>query len=115
MENGDAVLPNPAVNEVMDGGQVADNASPNVIKPGSPQNRFIGAGIVQRVEDASQGSGFVLMSPTGKVLADLKTTGDVSLDSYIGKQVGVQGTRFSEQEKRDVIEVSALEQVQLRR
>lgn len=115
MENGDAVLPNPAVNEVMDGGQVADNASPHVIKPGSPQNRFIGAGIVQRVEDASQGSGFVLMSPTGKVLADLKTTGGVSLDSYIGKQVGVQGTRFSEQEKRDVIEVSALEQVQLRR
>lgn len=115
MGNGDAVLPNPAVNEVLDGGQVAGNSSQNVIKPGSPQNRFIGAGIVQRLEDASQGSGFVLMSPTGKVLADLKTTGGVSLDSYIGKQVGVQGTRYSEQEKRDVIEVSALEQVQLRR
>lgn len=115
MGTGDAVLPNPAVDEVLDGGQATDNSSPNVIKPGSPQNRFIGAGIVQRVEDPSQGSGFVLMSPTGKVLADLKTTGGVSLDSYIGKQVGVQGTRYSEQEKRDVIEVSALEQVQLRR
>ena len=64
--------------------------------------------------DSAQGSGYVLMSPAGKVLADLKTTGNVSLDAYLGQQVGVQGTRFSEQEKRDVIEVSALEQVQLR-
>ena len=54
------------------------------------------------------------MSPAGKILADLKTTGSVSLDSYVGQQVGVQGTRFSEKEKRDVIEVSALEPVQLR-
>ena len=29
-------------------------------------------------------------------------------------QVGVQGTRFSEKEKNDVIEVSTLERVQLR-
>ena len=70
---------------------------------------------MQRIDDPSQGDGYVLMSPTGKVLAELKTTGSVSLDSYIGKQVGVQGTRYSEQEKRDIIEVSALEQVQLRR
>jgi len=115
MENGDAVTQNTVSNEELDGEQVTENSSPNVIKPGSPQNRFIGAGIVRRVDDPSQGSGYVLMSPTGKVLADLKTTGGVSLDSYIGQQVGVQGTRYSEQEKRDVIEVSGLEQVQLRR
>lgn len=115
MENGDAVTQNIVPNDEFDGGQVAENSSPNVIKPGSPQNRFIGAGIVRRADDASPGAGYVLMSPTGKVLAELKTTGSVSLDSYIGQQVGVQGTRYSEQEKRDVIEVSALEQVQLRR
>ena len=98
-------------------GTVADNASaasPSVIRPGSPQNRFIGAGILQRAADPAHGSGYVLMSPAGKILADLKTTGSVSLDSYVGQQVGVQGTRFSEKEKRDVIEVSALEPVQLR-
>ena len=89
-------------------------SSASVITPGSPQNRFIGAGIVQRAADSTQGSGYVLMSPAGKVLADLKTTGSVSLDAYLGQQVGVQGTRFSEKEKRDIIEVSALEQVQLR-
>ncbi len=88
--------------------------TPGVITPGSPQNRFVGAGIVQRADDPAQGTGFVLMSPTGKVLADLRTTGNVSLDAYLGQQVGVQGTRFSEQEKRDVIEVTSLEQVQIR-
>lgn len=90
------------------------SSSPAVITPGSPQNRFVGAGIVQRATESAQGSGYVLMSPAGKVLADLKSTGSVSLDAYLGQQVGVQGTRFSEQEKRDVIEVTALEQVQLR-
>ncbi len=115
MGNDDAANSLTVTNEVPGGGLNTENAESNVIKPGSPQNRFIGAGIVQRVEDPSQGDGYVLMSPTGKVLADLKTTGSVSLDSYIGKQVGVQGTRYSQQEKRDVIEVSGLEQVQLRR
>jgi hypothetical protein len=106
---------------VNDGGglndEFAGNRNPtsqSLLTPGSPQNRFIGAGIVQRADDSSQGSGYVLMSPGGKVLADLKASGNVSLDAYLGQQVGVQGTRFSEQEKRDVIEVSALEQVQLR-
>ncbi|MCX7387161.1 MAG: SH3 domain-containing protein [Planctomycetales bacterium] len=98
-------------------GGVAEHALPasaSVITPGSPQNRFVGAGIVQRATDATQGSGYVLMSPAGKVLANLKTTGNVSLDAYLGQQVGVQGTRLSEKEKRDIIEVSAVEQVQLR-
>jgi len=91
------------------------STSQAVLAPGSPANRFIGAGIVQRADESAKGSaGYVLMSPSGKVLADLKPAGGVSLDAYLGQQVGVQGTRFSEQEKRDVIEVSALEQVQLR-
>ena len=83
------------------------------IAPGSPQNRFIGAGIVQRSVD--QASGFVLMTPTGKVLADLKASGNVRLEEFVGQQVGVQGSRWTEKEKRDIIEVSGLEAVRIRR
>jgi hypothetical protein len=87
----------------------------NVIMPGSPQNQYIGAGIVQKVADAAAGSsGYVLAAPSGKILADLKPTGNVNLDAFVGQQVGVQGSRWSEKEKRDVIEVSNLEAVRLR-
>ena len=113
----DAATKNVLSGIVPDSGPPSNSAPPSsgsVITPGSPQNRFIGAGIVQRAGDSAQGSGYVLMSPAGKVLADLKTSGSVSLDAYLGQQVGVQGTRFSEKEKRDIIEVSTLEQVQLR-
>ncbi|HQX53587.1 MAG TPA: SH3 domain-containing protein [Planctomycetaceae bacterium] len=84
-----------------------------VLIPNSPQNPYVGAGIVQRASGA-QGSGYILASPSGKVLAELKPKGNVSLDAWVGQQVGVQGTRFSEEEKNDVIEVSALARVQLR-
>jgi len=82
-----------------------------VITPGSPENRFVGAGIVQKADD---GSAYVLMAPSGKILADLKPTGNVSLEEFVGQQVGVQGSRWSEKEKRDIIEVSALEAVRIR-
>lgn len=87
----------------------------NVILPGSPQNQYIGAGIIQKVAEASPGtSGYVLAAPSGKILADLKPTGNINLDAFVGQQVGVQGSRWSEKEKRDVIEVSNLETVRLR-
>jgi hypothetical protein len=85
-----------------------------VITPGSPQNRFVGAGIVQKVGDSEPGAGYVLMAPSGKILADLKPTGNVRLEDFVGQQVGVQGSRWSEKEKRDIIEVSALESVRIR-
>ena len=93
---------------------VAENpelTSAGVITPGSAQNRFVGAGIVQK---ASEGNAYVLMAPSGKILADLKPTGNVSLEEFVGQQVGVQGSRWSEKEKRDIIEVSALEAVRIR-
>lgn len=86
---------------------------PGVMTPGSPNNRFIGAGIVQRAPGA--GNAYVLMTPSGRILADLKATGNVQLERYIGQQVGVQGSRWSEKEKRDMIEVSGLEPVRIRR
>lgn len=87
----------------------------NVILPGSPQNQYVGAGIIQKVAEASPGStGYVLAAPSGKILADLKPTGNINLDAFVGQQVGVQGSRWSEKEKRDVIEVSNLEAVRIR-
>ena len=89
-------------------------AQAGVITPGSPQNRFVGAGIVQKAENGEAGAGYVLMAPSGKILADLKPTGNVRLEDFVGQQVGVQGSRWSEKEKRDIIEVSALESVRIR-
>ena len=86
----DAATKNGLSGIVPDSGPPSNSAPPSsgsVITPGSPQNRFIGAGIVQRAGDSAQGSGYVLMSPAGKVLADLKTSGSVSLDAYLGQQV----------------------------
>ena len=85
--------------------------SAQVIKPGSPENRFVGAGVVQRAN--GQAAGWVLMSPSGKVLADLKPSPRIPLDQFLGKQVGVQGSRWSQKDRRDVIEVTALESVRL--
>lgn len=89
-------------------------ATSSVITPGSPQNRFVGAGFVQKVGDGEAGAGYVLIAPSGKILADLKPTGNVRLEDFVGQQVGVQGSRWSEKEKRDIIEVSALESVRIR-
>jgi len=83
-----------------------------VIKPGSPENRFVGAGILQRAPGQTQA--FVLMSSSGRVLADLKPIAGVRLEHHLGQQVGVQGSRWSEKDKRDIIEVNALERVRLR-
>jgi hypothetical protein len=35
------------------------------------------------------------MTPSGRILADLKATGNVQLERYIGQQVGVQGSRLA--------------------
>jgi hypothetical protein len=85
--------------------------APQIIKPGSPENRFVGAGIVQRA--AGQAAAWVLMTPSGKVLADLKPSPRVAMDQFLGRQVGVQGSRWSQKDRRDVIEVTAVEPVRL--
>jgi len=88
-------------------------ASDNVIRPGSPQNKYVGAGIVQRVQGTA--TGWVLASPAGKQLADLKPATGVQLERFAGREVGVLGMRWSQKEQRDVIEVRGLEPVQLKR
>lgn len=53
------------------------------------------------------------MSPSGQALADLKTSGRISLDQFVGSQVGVQGSRWSQKDRRDVIDVTGVEYVRL--
>lgn len=85
--------------------------APQIIKPGSPENRFVGAGVVQCA--AGQAAAWVLMTPSGKVLADLKPSPRVAMDQFLGRQVGVQGSRWSQKDRRDIIEVTAVEPVRL--
>jgi hypothetical protein len=82
-----------------------------VIRPGSPENRFVGAGIVQRAPGTA--ATWVLAAPSGKILADLKVSGRLPLEQFEGRQVGVQGSRWSQKERRDIIEVTAVEPVRL--
>lgn len=84
---------------------------PKVIRPGSPENRFVGAGIVQRAPGTA--ATWVLAAPSGKILADLKVSGRLPLEQFEGRQVGVQGSRWSQKERRDIIEVTAVEPVRL--
>lgn len=98
------------------GGVAATAATPSaaglkVIRPGSPENRFVGAGIVQRSSGAVPA--WVLMAPSGQILADLKTSGRLRLEQFAGQQVGVQGSRWSQKDRRDIIEVTAVEPVRL--
>jgi hypothetical protein len=53
------------------------------------------------------------MTPSGKVLADLKPSPRIAMDQFLGRQVGVQGSRWSQKDRRDVIEVTAVEPVRL--
>ena len=82
-----------------------------VIRPGSPQNKYVGAGIVQRSPDA--GGAWVLTAPAGKVLANLKPAAGLQLERFAGRQVGILGMRWSQKDQRDMIEVRGLEPVQL--
>ncbi|MFM7059342.1 MAG: hypothetical protein ACKO2P_20710 [Planctomycetota bacterium] len=90
---------------------VTSAGGPKVIRPGSPENRFVGAGIVQR--SPGPAPAWVLMAPSGRVLADLKTNGRLQLEQFVGRQVGVQGSRWSQKDRRDIIDVTAVEPVRL--
>jgi hypothetical protein len=91
----------------------AAGAAATVIRPGSPQNKYVGAGVIQRAPGPA--TGWVLASPAGRLLADLKPAGGVQLERFAGREVGVLGMRWSQKDQRDVIEVRGLEPVQLKR
>lgn len=73
--------------------------------------RYVGAGIVQRLPEG----GYVLTSPTGRKLAQLKGSESVDLSEFVGKPVGLHGSRtYRDDIKSDFIEVSGLEPVRIR-
>jgi uncharacterized protein YgiM (DUF1202 family) len=75
---------------------------------------YVGAGYVQR-GTADEGSGYLLLSNEGKVLAHLKPNGNVNLEEHIGRPVGLKGNRYFDQSiKSDRIDVTGLESVTIR-
>jgi hypothetical protein len=81
----------------------------------SMRNRYVGAGIIVRAEEADGEAPYRLTSPTGKVLAHVKPDEGVDVESFVGKSVGLHGSRwFEDKVKSDYISVSGLEPVQLR-
>ncbi len=90
-------------------------AQPNTPQPNTPQ--MVGAGIVQRIQGATQGQlQFVLVSPEGKRLAYLQPTVGVDLNRWVGQETGLYGDRSARPElNSDLILVRNVQAVQLRR
>lgn len=81
-----------------------------------PQQKFDGAGIIQRSAVAVPGyPAHVLLAPNGQILAYLQPTADMDLNRYLGQPMGVIGTRtYRTDLQSDFIEVRGLVPVQLR-
>ncbi|MCA9058834.1 MAG: hypothetical protein KDA85_10050 [Planctomycetaceae bacterium] len=78
------------------------------------RTRYVGAGVIQRAPGEAESGDYVLMTPSGRVLAHVKGTGDVSLEEYVGHSVGVHGRRYFKSDiNSDYIEISGLETVKL--
>ncbi len=81
-----------------------------------PRSRYVGAGIIQRTTARGTDESFVLAAPSGRVLAQLKPSASVRLQDFVGQSVGLHGSRaYDEQLKTDLIEVSSLELVRIRK
>ncbi len=85
-------------------------------QPASPPPRLDGAGIIQRSAIGAPGMPrHVLLAGNGRILAYLQSTGGLNLDQFVGREMGVIGTRtYRTDLKSDFIEVEALTPVRLR-
>lgn len=79
------------------------------------QPRFDGAGIVERSALTRRGSPrYVLLNPSGKVLAYLAPAPGVNLETWVGRTAGVFGSRVHQADlKSDLITVTRLAPVRL--
>jgi hypothetical protein len=79
------------------------------------QPQFAGAGIVERSALTRRGGPrYVLLAPTGRVLAHLVPAPGVSLEGWVGRAAGVSGSRVAHPElKSDLITVNRLTPVRL--
>lgn len=92
-------------------GDVSQSEAASMLQPGSPQNPFVGAGMLLPADGGADG--FVLADGEGNILAELRPAAGVDLQSFAGNPVGVMGTRWSQEDRRDIIEVSGLKAVRL--
>lgn len=88
---------------------------PDTVYPdGAGTKVYVGAGYVQR-GTVDEGSGYLLLSNEGKVLAHLKPNGNVNLEDHVGQAVGIKGNRYFDKSiKSDRIDVTGLESVTIR-
>ena len=79
------------------------------------QPRFDGAGIVERSALTRRGAPrYVLLAPSGRVLAYLAPAPGVNLEGWIGRAAGVYGSRLPHPDlKSDLITVNRLTAVRL--
>ncbi|MEZ6132500.1 MAG: hypothetical protein R3C59_27870 [Planctomycetaceae bacterium] len=114
-------VPQPDANFALGNGSTINRDYPasmssvnGVASTNASRNAYIGAGYLQR--DVSNGEDrYVLISPTGKVLAQVQPEGELNLEQHIGQSVGVRGSRhFDSQAQTDRIHATSLEPVQLR-
>jgi hypothetical protein len=89
-------------------------AAPRQIRPpGSPP--LDGAGIVQRAATTSpNGPRHVLLAPNGRILAYLQADRGVNLDAFVGRSMGIMGTRAYQADlQTDLIVVHGMVPVRL--
>jgi hypothetical protein len=82
---------------------------------GMRQPRFDGAGVVQRSTLNRPGAPrYVLLAPNGKVLAYLVAVPGLNLEPWVGRSVGLKGSRVAHPElKSDLLTVTAVTPVRL--
>lgn len=113
----------PADSGAADSGQTA--SVPDPARPAEPppagmtrvqprHPRFAGAGFVQRSGEPDVPE-YVLLAPSGKILAYLDAVGDVDLSKHVGYAMGVEGDRFhSPKLKSDFIRVRGVAPIRLK-
>ncbi|MCA9035114.1 MAG: hypothetical protein KDA91_08290 [Planctomycetaceae bacterium] len=93
-------------------------STPTQIPPATlkPSSRYVGAGIVQRSTSKVPGAPYVLMTPQGRLIAYLTPKTGISLESFVGQSVGLQGSRsYKADLNSDHIEVTGAEPVRIRK
>jgi hypothetical protein len=89
-------------------------APPRQVRPpGSPP--LDGAGVIQRAAATSpNGPQHVLLAPNGRILAYLQADRGVNLDAFVGRPMGIMGSRAYRPElQADVIVVRGMIPVRL--
>jgi hypothetical protein len=91
-------------------------SQPSTPTPPGAAPKFVGAGIVQRLNGAPTGvPAYALVTPDGKLLAYLEPTPGLDLAPAVNQALGIQGQRsFREDLKADLIVVRGYQPVTLR-